>query len=305
MTRLAALKHVLTVVLEETEHGKPWRLIDHELNITNVVSFARLTREQLATEFEFDPAGGTAMQDVTLNEYEIDTLVDVQEWVRSNKDARTDDWLAKMTDDFAIFQNGLLPNPTGVAAAAQAVAAARPIPTVANPAPVVPITSLTSYGLKRDLKDYPEIKERHMFNSWIDSVRTIAIMHNSDNPLDSAYVPVTDVEIAIFRLDNTYMYAVAAKMVKYPSGKTIVASFKRTMDGQLTFKALTDEATGTTVRQINETKLKDALKLWDANPDKWSKSLEAFVDTWLSKASQLDDVRLTPLPDDEKKTLFI
>jgi hypothetical protein len=73
----------------------------------------------------------------------------------------------------------------------------------------------------------------------------------------------------------------------------------------LTFKALTDEATGTTVRQINETKLKDALKLLDANPDKWSKSLEAFVDTWLSKASQLDDVRLTPLPDDEKKTLFI
>lgn len=226
MSRLAALQHVLTVVLEETENGKPWRLIRHELNITNVVSFARLTREQLATEFEFDPAGGTAMQEETLNESVIDTLVDVQEWVRSNKTARTADWLAQTTDDFAIFQNGLLPNPTGVAAAAQAVAAARPLAAVVNPAPVVPITSLTSYGLKRDLKDYPEIKERQMFNSWIDSVRTIAIMHNSDNPLDPTYVPVTDVEIAIFRLDKTYMYAVAAKMVKYPSGKTIVAAFK-------------------------------------------------------------------------------
>jgi hypothetical protein len=144
-----------------------------------------------------------------------------------------------------------------------------------------------------------------MFNSWIDSVRTIAIMHNSDNPLDPTYVPVTDVEIAIFRLDKTYMYAVAAKMVKYPSGKTIVATYKRTMDGQLTFKALCDEATGSTVRQINETKLKEALKQLDANPDKWSKTMESFVDTWLTKASQLDDVRLTPLPDDEKKTLFI
>jgi hypothetical protein len=76
------------------------------------------------------------------------------------------------------------------------------------------------------------------------------------------------------------------------------------MDGQLTFKALTDEATGATVRQINVTNLKDALKLMDASPDKWEKSLEAFVDAWLTKASQLDNVCLTPLPD-KKKTLFI
>jgi hypothetical protein len=77
------------------------------------------------------------------------------------------------------------------------------------------------------------------------------------------------------------------------------------MDRQMTFKALTNEATCTTVHQINETKLKEALKQMDANPDKWGKSLEAFVDVWLTKASQLDDVRATPLPDEEKKTLFI
>jgi hypothetical protein len=57
------------------------------------------------------------------------------------------------------------------------------------------------------------------------------------------------------------------------------------MDGQLTFKALTDEATGATVRQINVTNLKDALKLMDASLDKWGKSLDAFVDAWLTKAS--------------------
>jgi hypothetical protein len=108
-----------------------------------------------------------------------------------------------------------------------------------------------AYGLKRDLKDYPEIKERHFFSSWIDSVRTIAVMHNSDNPLDRDYTPVTVVEMAIFRLDNTYMYVVASKTVKYPSGKTIIASHKKTMDGQAVFKALTTEATGVTVRQIN------------------------------------------------------
>jgi hypothetical protein len=248
MTRLAALLHVLTDVLEDTEHGKPWCLICHELNITNVVSFTCLTRLQLAMTFDFDPAGGMTYQAAMLDEAEIDTLADVQEWVCSNKHSLTADWLARTPDDFSLFQNGLLPSPTGVSAAAQTAAAPAP-PPGGNPAPVVPITSLTSYGLKHDLKDYPEIKECYMFNSWMDAVRTVAIMHNSDNALDPDYVPVTDVEIAIFWLDKTYMYAVAAKMVKYPS--------------------------------------------------------EAFVDTWLTKASQLDGIRLTPLPDDEKKTLFV
>jgi hypothetical protein len=77
------------------------------------------------------------------------------------------------------------------------------------------------------------------------------------------------------------------------------------MDRQMTFKALTEEATGTTVRQINETKLKDALKMMDANPDTWGKSLEAFINAWLAKASQPDNVQGTPLPDQEKKTLFV
>jgi hypothetical protein len=107
-------------------------------------------------------------------------------------------------------------------------------------------------------------------------------MHNSNHPLDKDYTPATDIEMAIFRLDNTYMYAVASKTVKYPSGKTIIASNKKTMDGQAVFKALNEEATGATVRQINETKLKEAM---DANPDKWKKTLEDFVDAWLIKAS--------------------
>jgi hypothetical protein len=78
MTRLPTLKHMLTVILEETEHGKPWQLINHELNIGNVVSFARLTRAQLESNFQYDPAGGNNYQATVLNVYEIDNLVDMQ-----------------------------------------------------------------------------------------------------------------------------------------------------------------------------------------------------------------------------------
>jgi cyclopropane fatty-acyl-phospholipid synthase-like methyltransferase len=133
-----------------------------------------------------------------LDNAEINILVDLQEWVSSNKNALTADWLIKMPNNVAIFQNGLLPNLTGVHAAAQHQAAATTAVCDANPAYVVPTTSLSAYRLKHDLKDYPEIKEHHFFNSWMDSDWTVAILHNNDNPSESAYVPVTDVEIAVF-----------------------------------------------------------------------------------------------------------
>jgi hypothetical protein len=291
MTRLGALQRLLTEVLEDNVHGKPWRLVFHHLNVTNVATFARLDRASLEATFDWDPLGASGVNVVatTLDPHEVDTLVDMQEWIRTNRTSMTAEWILKVPDDFAIFQNGLLPAPTGIGAAAQqqaianAAANAANAAPVANPAPVIPITSLTAYGLKRDLKDYSEIKERHYFNSWIDGVRAVAVMHNSNHPLDPDYTPVTDIEMAIFRLDNTYMYAVASKTVKYPSGKTIIASHKKTMDGQSVFKALTTEATGVTVRQINETKLKDALENMDANPDKWGKTLEDLLTLGLSR----------------------
>jgi hypothetical protein len=142
MTRLAALRHLLTDVLEDMEHGKPWRLVYHVLNTTNVVSFARLTPTQLEGDFEWDPAGRTNWQNTRLDEGEIQTLLDIQEWVQSNKNALTAGWVLKTLDEFAIFQNSLLPDPTGVGAAAQHAAQAMAPVAAANPAPVVPITSL-------------------------------------------------------------------------------------------------------------------------------------------------------------------
>jgi hypothetical protein len=99
------------------------------------------------------PFTGTLLEERlgTLDEAEIDTLVDTQEWVQSNKYALTANWLVKTPDDFSIFQNRLLPNPTCVSAAAQQQAAANIVGPTVNPAPVIPITSLLAYRLKHDL----------------------------------------------------------------------------------------------------------------------------------------------------------
>jgi hypothetical protein len=300
-TRSESLKHLMTVVLDLTEHDKPWRLVHHHHKCNTLLAFDRLTEAQLCETFQWDPLKGKQMEDTVLDGPEVDELQDIQEWIRHNKMSLTADWVAKKPIHFAEFTQGLIQGPTGIILPTVQSAAAS---TTANPAPPVAITSLTAYGLKRDLKDYAEITQRHFFLPWADNIMTTAIMHNSCNPLDPAYVPGTDLEKAIFRLDNTFMYAVFLKTVKYSSGKTILARFKKAMDGQAVYQALTEEATGTAVRQINETKCQKTLKEMDCDPNKWSQSLESFLDLWLIRKGVLDDVRVNQLPEDEAITWF-
>jgi hypothetical protein len=102
-------------------------------------------------------------------------------------------------------------------------------------------------------------------------------------------------------MDNAYMFNVASKTIKYQSGKNIMNQHYGDMDGQSTFRELTEDATRGTVCQINESKLELGLCSMDASPDKWSKSLENFLDTWEIKLAQLNDSRDVAVPDKEKK----
>jgi hypothetical protein len=111
-------------------------------------------------------------------------------------------------------------------------------------------------------------------------------------------------EKAIYRLDNTYMYSVFLRTVKYSSGKTIVGKHKTAMDGQACFAELTAEVTGVAVCQINELKCQESLKDMDCDPAKWSQPLENFLDLWQTRKGHLDDVRIVTQPDDEAITWF-
>jgi hypothetical protein len=106
MKRLGALQRLLTEVLEVNVHGKPWALVFHHLNVTNVATFARLDRTSLEETFYWDPLGasGAIVVATTLDAHEVDTLVDMQEWVRTNRNSMTAEWMLKDPDDFAIFR---------------------------------------------------------------------------------------------------------------------------------------------------------------------------------------------------------
>jgi hypothetical protein len=60
--------------------------------------------------------------------------------------------------------------------------------------------------------------------------------------LNPTYVPGNPAEQAIFDADNTLMFNMGAKTVKYPSGKTILQKHLVDMNGQQTFIELTADA---------------------------------------------------------------
>jgi hypothetical protein len=50
MTCLAAIQHLLTDVLKDNMHGKPWQLVCYKLNITKMVTFACLKISNMIPE---------------------------------------------------------------------------------------------------------------------------------------------------------------------------------------------------------------------------------------------------------------
>jgi hypothetical protein len=145
--------------------------------------------------------------------------------------------------------------------------------------------------MKRQYSDYHEITKQHFFSLWEKELKVTAITHNCKNPLEESYVLTTLAEMEAFVHDQAFMMGVFMQKIKYPPGKTIVAQYIRDMDVQKYFVELHADATSEVVAQINEFRMEDTLHEMDAGPDKWSNRLEAFLDSFVIKLAQLNDMR--------------
>jgi hypothetical protein len=222
-----------------------------------------------------------------------------------NKNNPFMDWTAVTADEFEEFRDDLMDDSAAnkaqaaaLAAATASQAAAGSAAATAGQSAVVPTAQATgAYKMKRLYTDYKEITKRHFFNQWFKEVKVTAHTQQCVNPLNPNYKPSSHEETEIFAMDNAYIFNVAAKTVKYPSGKTIIQRHLDDMDGQKTFIELTTDATSEIVSKINETKLEEALRKMDASPDKWNSGGEAFLDAFETKLVQLNDSRETPVEE--------
>jgi hypothetical protein len=73
-------------------------------------------------------------------------------------------------------------------------------------------------GVKRDKTHYEDLKDDKYFNSWNRGFVATAHMHHTHLVLDENYVPKNDMEFAVFREMQTFMYAVLEDHLKSDKG---------------------------------------------------------------------------------------
>jgi hypothetical protein len=250
------LKHLLTVALGKTEDGAAYQLVVGHFKCQSPSDLTKLKEEEFYEAFPFVPNPGDSAIETTLARGEAMELLDMQEFIRSFKNGPIKDWKSTMEDEFLKFRDDMVDDTILVKAQAVTAAAAAAVAAAANPQPT-PTTGgatslLTAYKMKRLYTDYKAINKRQFFTQWLKEVKVTAHTHDSVNPLNPTYVPATADEKAVFEADNTFMFNVAAKTVKYPSGKTIIQKHLDNMDGQTTFAELTANAKGEVVAKITK-----------------------------------------------------
>jgi hypothetical protein len=276
-TRAAALKHLLTTVLNLTEADGPYVSIVTHHRCKSVAAFTKITVEQLGEKVQYKKRDGTT-GNITFATGEINDLLDLQEFIRSFKHDKIHDWLTDTAEDFIEFQDATVADP-------------KASPGSSVNTPTKSGTGTAAYKMKRQYSDYREITKRHFFPAWEKELKITTLTHNCNNPLDATYVPQTPEEIEVFAHDQAFLMGVFIQKIKYPSGKTIIMRHLSDMDAQAAYAALKADATSEVVLQINKYKLEDALREMDAGLDKWNSGVEPFLDSFVYKLSQLNDTR--------------
>jgi hypothetical protein len=76
------------------------------------------------------------------------------------------------------------------------------------------------------------LKDNKHFNSWNRDFVATAHMHHAHRVLDEGYCPSNDVDVAVFKEMQTFMYAVLNTHLQTDKGKSLVSQFEATCDAQ-------------------------------------------------------------------------
>jgi hypothetical protein len=85
-------------------------------------------------------------------------------------------------------------------------------------------------GVKRNKAHFADLKEDTYFSTWNRGFVATAHMLHTKMVLDEMYFPTLDIEMAVFKEMQTFMYAVLEEHLKTDKGKSLVSQFESTRD---------------------------------------------------------------------------
>ena len=154
-------------------------------------------------------------------------------------------------------------------------------------------------SVKKNMSDYPKLKDDKYFATWNRTLKAIACTHGTDDVLNPDYVPPYEEE-DYFKELNKYMYSVLVTTLLTAKSKRHVRNFEQTQDAQKLYAVLhRDYTSGTTADVAIEALEKEITNM--SLDDKWSKSIESFLDNWEHKVLDLENLQDRSIADHEKR----
>ena len=130
-------------------------------------------------------------------------------------------------DDFRISKNYVPPSTVTSPFSTSNVASS----TSTGPTPTSELASFIK-GVKRDISQYPEIKDDRFFENWHRSFLAVAKSHRIDDVFDVNYVPSSPDETMLFEEKQKFAFTVLDAKLRTNMGKTIVRSHSDTGNAQ-------------------------------------------------------------------------
>jgi hypothetical protein len=170
-----------------------------------------------------------------------------------------------------------------------------------------PIDMLTAQefrrGVKRDKTHYETLKDNKHFNSWNRGFVATTHMHHTHLVLDEGYCPLNDVDVAVFKEMQTFMYAVLQTHLQTDKGKALVSQFEATLDAQSIYQELVKRALSSTAAQLSGDTLLQYITT-TRYPGTWRGTSHGFVLHWKEQVMKYKKLELEAFPSKQKLRLL-
>ena len=154
-------------------------------------------------------------------------------------------------------------------------------------------------GIKRDKTHYEDLKDDKYFNSWNRSFIATAHMHHTQTVLDETYVPKNDLEQAVFKEMQIFMYAVLEDHLKTDKGKSLVSHYETTRDAQSIYRDLLKHALNSTAAQLSGDTMLQYITT-TRYPGSWRGTSYGFVLHWKEQILKYEKLELEPFGAKQK-----
>ena len=240
----------------------------------------------------------------------VETL---QSWFASQTQPDADDinWFALSSTTFRQFSLGLTINrmvkteePTpDEAIISSNYATPTPTPT---PTPSNSNKELESFqrSIKRCPNDYNKFKDDSRWKQWNRHLKATANSHGLTDILNSSFVPTTTDAIDLFNCQQKFMYSVFEQCLQTTKSKHIVQLHEHSWDAQKVYANLVDVYEEDLSASLVASDLRSQITILRLD-DKWKKGIETFLQFWLSKILELEQIEDSTICDVTKRQWLV